>query len=89
MSVVVDAETQTESMDISETDLSPATSCPTTSCASTTVYPQRVILQEFQGSTKDEGTNGNSVTLHYMIPHPEPGSLFIFTNVNVLNNYLL
>ncbi|CAH1105459.1 unnamed protein product [Psylliodes chrysocephalus] len=76
MSVVVDAETQTESMDISETDLSPATSCPTTSCASTTVYPQRVILQEFQGSTKDEGTNGNSVTLHYMIPHPEPVQIF-------------
>ncbi|CAG9855934.1 unnamed protein product [Phyllotreta striolata] len=67
MSLVVDAETQTEPMDLSETDLSPAT----TSCASTTTltYPQRVILEE-------EGTNGNCITLHYMLPHQEPVKVY-------------
>ncbi|XP_050514638.1 mitogen-activated protein kinase kinase kinase 13-A isoform X3 [Diabrotica virgifera virgifera] len=72
MSIVVDAETQTDSMDISETDMSPTTSCATTSCASTTVYPQRVILEEFKSSVKDEAANGNCVQLHYMEPHPQP-----------------
>ncbi|CAG9838834.1 unnamed protein product [Diabrotica balteata] len=76
MSIVVDAETQTDSMDISETDMSPTTSCATTSCASTTVYPQRVILEEFKSNVKDEAANGNCVQLHYMEPHPQPVQIF-------------
>ncbi|XP_056648259.1 mitogen-activated protein kinase kinase kinase 13 isoform X1 [Diorhabda sublineata] len=71
MSIVVDAETQTDSMDVSETDLSPMTCCPTSNCGSTTIYPQRVILEEFQSSTKDEASNGNCVQLHYITPHLE------------------
>lgn len=70
-SIVVDAETQTDYMDISETDLSPTSSCPPSGSSISTVYPQRVILQECE----DEGANGNRVQLHYMVPHAEPGKL--------------
>ncbi|XP_074033037.1 mitogen-activated protein kinase kinase kinase 13 wallenda isoform X1 [Leptinotarsa decemlineata] len=86
-SIVVDAETQTDSMDISETDLSPTASCPptsicpTTSCSNTLVYPQRVILQEFRNGLSEEGSNGNCVQLHYMVPHPEP-AVQVFTRVD-------
>ncbi|KAG5867706.1 hypothetical protein JTB14_019123 [Gonioctena quinquepunctata] len=80
-SIVVDAETQTESMDISETDLSPTTSCPPTTCANSIVYPQRVILQEFRNGLSEEGSNGN-VQLHYMVPsHPEP-AVQVFTRID-------
>lgn len=61
-------------MDISETDLSsPTVSCPNSilpfNTGLPTVYPQRVILQEFKTSDDDEGVNGNSVQLHYMVQH--------------------
>lgn len=80
----MDAETQTDSMDISEPDLSPTASCPPTSypptsgpasnCSTSTAYPQRVILEEFKNGLDAEGSNGNCVQLHYMVPHPEPGN---------------
>lgn len=76
-SIVVDAGTQTDSMDISETDLSPA---------ATVKYPQRVILQEFRTGSDEEGSNGNIVQLHYMISHSEAGNakngVQLFTRVN-------
>ncbi|CAH1155734.1 unnamed protein product [Phaedon cochleariae] len=71
-SIVVDAETQTDSMDVSETDLSPTTSCGT----STMVYPQRVILEEFRNALDEERSNGNCVQLHYMVPHTETVQVF-------------
>ncbi|KAJ8954614.1 hypothetical protein NQ318_003148 [Aromia moschata] len=80
-SVVVDAETQTDCMDISETDMSPTTSCPTTSCSTSTAFPQRVILQQFTNGSDDEGVNGNSVQVHYMVQHPQP-PVPVFTRVD-------
>ncbi|KAJ8966883.1 hypothetical protein NQ314_003247 [Rhamnusium bicolor] len=82
MSAVVDAETQTDCMDISENDLSPTTSCPTTSCStSTTPFPQRVILQQFSNGSDDEAVNGNCVQLHYMVQHPQP-PVQVFTRMD-------
>ncbi|XP_076271858.1 mitogen-activated protein kinase kinase kinase 13 wallenda isoform X3 [Rhynchophorus ferrugineus] len=85
-SIVVDAETQTDCMDISETDLSsPTVSCPNTllpfNTALPTGYPQRVILQEFKPSDDNEGLNGNSVQLHYMVQHSRT-SLPLFPNMD-------
>ncbi|CAH1123108.1 unnamed protein product [Ceutorhynchus assimilis] len=85
-SVVVDAETQTDCMDLSENDLSsPTISCNNTfvphNTALPTVYPQRVILQEFRSVTDDEGQNGNSVQLHYLMQHSQP-SIPVFTKLD-------
>ncbi|XP_018568344.1 mitogen-activated protein kinase kinase kinase 13 isoform X2 [Anoplophora glabripennis] len=77
---VVDAETQTDCMDLSENDLSP-TSCPTTSCSTSTNFPQRVILQQFGTGSDDESVNGNCVQVHYMVQHPQP-PVQIFTRVD-------
>ncbi|KAL1517763.1 hypothetical protein ABEB36_001489 [Hypothenemus hampei] len=81
-SVVVDAETQTDCMDMSENDLS----SPTISCSNTTVFPenltalpQRVIVQQFVSD--EEGHNGNTVQVHYMIPHSQP-PVSIFTHLD-------
>ncbi|XP_049818926.1 mitogen-activated protein kinase kinase kinase 13 isoform X3 [Aethina tumida] len=77
-STVTDAETQTDSMDVSEPDLSPSTSFS----SQVTMYPQRVILQEFRNSEDDdERVNGNSVQLHYMAQHSQP-SVQVFTRVD-------
>uniref|UniRef100_A0AAR5PZK1 Mitogen-activated protein kinase kinase kinase n=1 Tax=Dendroctonus ponderosae TaxID=77166 RepID=A0AAR5PZK1_DENPD len=77
-SIVVDAETQTDGMDISETDLS----SPTVSCNNTllcnTGNAQKVILQQFED---DEGQNGNSVQLHYMVQHAQH-AIPIFTRMD-------
>lgn len=83
-SIVVDAETQTDCMDISENDLSsPTVSCNNTvmSTGTPTVYPQRVILQEFRRDSDDEAVNGNSVQLHYMVQHGH-SSVPIFTKMD-------
>lgn len=79
-SIVVDAETQTDSMDVSDPDLSPITNSPPNSTqmsgtanSSTTVYPQRVILEEFRNNVDKESRNGNCIQLYYMEPHPEQG----------------
>lgn len=78
----MDAETQTDSMDVSDPDLSPTVSSPpsypqldgvTANCSISTLYPQRVILQEFKNGIDEESTNGNCVQVHYMEPHPEQG----------------
>ncbi|XP_060535359.1 mitogen-activated protein kinase kinase kinase 13 isoform X2 [Cylas formicarius] len=81
-SVVVDAETQTDCMDISENDLSSPTSTladPESSSAQPTVYPQRVILQEFRSD--DERINGNKVQLHYMVQRFDQG-VQVFKNLD-------
>lgn len=62
-SVVVDAETQTDCMDVSENDLSSPTA---TTTPSYNKKPQRVILQQFEDP---EGVNGNAVRLHYLVQH--------------------
>ncbi|VEN45229.1 unnamed protein product [Callosobruchus maculatus] len=72
-SIVVDAETQTDSMDISETDMSPTTSCPPSGTSTSTSYPQRVILQEFRGEFNDETVNGNSTQVFTRLD-PDPVS---------------
>lgn len=75
-SIVVDAETQTDEMDISETDLSPSSYYSSTTLQSSFKHPQpqRVIVQEIRNSESDEeGNNGNVVHLHYMAQHPQEG----------------
>ncbi|XP_063910272.1 mitogen-activated protein kinase kinase kinase 13-like isoform X2 [Zophobas morio] len=63
-SCVVDAETQTDSMDLSETELSPTYDLP--SSISSKKVPQRVILREIKNESDDEGYNGNSIQLRYV-----------------------
>lgn len=75
-SIVVDAETQTDEMDISETDLSPSGYYSSTTLHSSFRHPQpqRVIVQEIRnGDSDEEGSNGNVVHLHYMAQHPQEG----------------
>lgn len=75
-STVVDAETQTDEMDISETDYSPSGyhSSSTLHSSFRHPQPQRVIVQEIRNSESDEeGNNGNVVQLHYMAQHPKEG----------------
>lgn len=81
-SIVVDAETQTDSMDVSDPDLSPMVSSPpsysqldgvTGNSSGSAIYPQRVILQEFKHGINEESGNGNCVHLHYMNSHAEHG----------------
>lgn len=98
-SIVVDAETQTDSMDMSDPDLSPTTtsppSCPklgrgVPAASTSSVYPQRVILQEFRNGIEEECANGNCIQLHYMEPHPEQGKLnevLTFVFVSLLTQY--
>ncbi|XP_030753356.1 mitogen-activated protein kinase kinase kinase 13 isoform X2 [Sitophilus oryzae] len=86
-STCVDAETQTDCMDISENDLSsPGASCQNTilpfRTGLPTVYPQRVILEQMRKDHSDEeGINGNSVQLHYMVQHKRK-SLSLFAKVD-------
>lgn len=74
---MVDAETQTDEMDISETDLSPSgyySSSTLHASFRQPPQPQRVIVQEIRNSESDEeGNNGNVVHLHYMAQHPQKG----------------
>lgn len=58
-STVVDAETQTDSMDLSETELSPIYDLPSKR------IPQKVILREIRNESDDEGCNGNLVQLRF------------------------
>lgn len=82
----MDAETQTDSMDVSDPDLSPRTSSPPSSTqqlgmatnSSITSYPQRVILQEFKDSIDKESRNGNCVQLYYMEPPDQGKFKFLF-----------
>ena len=60
----MDAETQTDSMDLSETELSPTYDLP--SSISSKKVPQRVILREIKNESDDEGYNGNSIQLRYV-----------------------
>ncbi|XP_015833522.1 mitogen-activated protein kinase kinase kinase 13 isoform X2 [Tribolium castaneum] len=62
-SSVVDAETQTDSMDLSETELSPSFDLPV--CITSKRVPQRVVLHELKAESDDEGCNGN-VQLRYV-----------------------
>lgn len=56
----MDAETQTDSMDLSETELSPIYDLPSKR------IPQKVVLREIRNeSDDDEGCNGNSVQLRF------------------------
>lgn len=77
-SLVINAETQTDYLNGSDSDVSPSPN------PSGHVFPadlhtnsQKVILHEFRGD--DEGDNGNIVHLHYVAQQTEPGSY---------NNYL-
>ncbi|XP_065160708.1 mitogen-activated protein kinase kinase kinase 13 isoform X3 [Atheta coriaria] len=65
-SILVDTETQTDYMDISEPDLSPNCIKPKPSAT-----PQRVILKEFPDADL-EGNNGNCVQLHYLSQSMQP-----------------
>lgn len=77
-SVVVDAETQTDYMDVSDADISPSYSSNSGFQANTrTSQPQKVILKEIQDSD-DELNNGNIVQLQYLAQYAQPGlSLFL------------
>lgn len=83
-SLLIDTETQTDYMEISETDLSPNNHAairdimflPDINCSN---QPQRVILQEVQGSFDGENSNGNAVQIHYMSQHKEPCK-YLFKN---------
>jgi hypothetical protein len=68
---VVDAETQTDSMDLSETELSPSYDLP--SSVSSKRLPQKVILHEIKNESGDETYNGNSIQLRYVNDSPESG----------------
>ncbi|RZC37328.1 mitogen-activated protein kinase kinase kinase 13, partial [Asbolus verrucosus] len=79
-SVVVDAETQTDSMDLSETELSPTYDLP--SSVSSKKLPQRVILQEIKNESDDEGYNGNSVQLRYVNDIQDAAEVQVFSRVH-------
>ncbi|XP_018323033.1 mitogen-activated protein kinase kinase kinase 13 isoform X2 [Agrilus planipennis] len=70
MSVLVDTETQTECMDISETDMSPSSNTTASTIPlslSRSCQPQRVILREFKdGSDEGDAYNGNTVQICYL-----------------------
>lgn len=77
-SIVVNAETQTDEMDISETDLSPSGCYSATTLHSSfrhSQQPQRVIMHQITANSEsdEEGNNGNVVHLHYMAQHPQDG----------------
>lgn len=78
---VVDTETQTDYMDISETDISPGIQCASKTFLDREIYqPQRVILHEIRSGSDSDGCskNGNCVKLHYIVPHAEPGKIYFF-----------
>ncbi|XP_017767959.1 PREDICTED: mitogen-activated protein kinase kinase kinase 12 isoform X3 [Nicrophorus vespilloides] len=85
---LVNTETQTDHMELSETDLSPNGCYPPAESLLLGQMPQRVILQECRrnGSDDDdddddeERTNGNCVQLHYLAQHSEP-EVQVFTRV--------
>lgn len=82
-SVLVDSETQTDCMEMSETDLSPSCYSLASTIQSSTNrpnQPQRVILQEVQKSPV--GENGNSVQIHYMAQHTHPAAVEIYTRLD-------
>lgn len=73
-SILVDTETQTDYIDLSEKDISPMNDY------ASPLFPpklstqsQRVILQEIRDGSDSENSNGNAVQLHYMSRHAESG----------------
>jgi mitogen-activated protein kinase kinase kinase 13 len=78
-SCVVDAETQTDSMDLSETELSPSYDLP--SSLSSKRLPQKVILHEIKNESGDETYNGNSIQLRYVNDSPE-SEIQVFSRVH-------
>lgn len=69
---LVDTETQTDIMDMSETDLSPSFG---PLCKHSNSYPQRVIVKEMQATNSDdEMLNGNCIQLHFV--ERDPGILY-------------
>ncbi|KAL3284694.1 hypothetical protein HHI36_018843 [Cryptolaemus montrouzieri] len=79
-SMLIDAGTQTDYMDFSETDMSPISQNSSVGPSAKTTMPRRVILeQQFANEYEDEGANGNGkVQLHYMLQPINPG-IPIFT----------
>lgn len=80
----IDAETQTEYMDVSEPDTSPSGLFANNTFQSglKLPQPQRVILQETRTSgSDDEGSNGNRVKLHYLVQHPRQ-MIQVFTQMD-------
>lgn len=81
----MDAETQTDSMDVSDPDLSPTVSSPSSypelgqvaENSALSLYPQRVILQEFRNDLEEEAGNGNCVQLHYMESNPKQSKFYL------------
>lgn len=89
-SIVVDAETQTDYMDVSDTDISPSYSANSGFQANTKTpsQPQRVVLQEIRDSD-DELNNGNIVQLRYLPQYTQPGLyLFLSYFINLLHESL-
>ncbi|KAF5280522.1 hypothetical protein FQR65_LT00273 [Abscondita terminalis] len=84
-SILVDSETQTDCMEMSETDLSPSSYSLASTIHSSTnrpSQPQRVILQEVQQSSDGENYNGNSVQIHFMAQHSQPAASEIYTRLD-------
>lgn len=74
-SILVDTETQTDYIDLSEKDISPMNDY------ASPLFPpklstqsQRVILQEIRDCSDSENSNGNAVQLHFMPRHAESGN---------------
>ncbi|KAK9886827.1 hypothetical protein WA026_018479 [Henosepilachna vigintioctopunctata] len=85
-STLIDAGTQTDYMDFSETDMSPISQHSSVGQSSKASMPRRVILeQQFANNDEEEGANGNGkVQLHYMLQPVNPG-IPIFTRCSSIS----